>query len=160
MSNKIKSSKSSLTGHCERPKGARQSPVLATLYEIASVVILPRTDIMTQPRRGEGIILVYLFLFIQHSMLNVRSFFPESCILYRVSCVLYKATRNKVRESPLFLAYNHCYKILVFLFPPLVDIKIIANGTRSVVSRCTMNPPGRVGCHTGLVEVLNGCTII
>ena len=48
-------------------KGSVAISFFTTLYEIASVVILPRNDIMTQPRRGVGIVLVYLFLFIRCS---------------------------------------------------------------------------------------------
>ena len=53
-------------------KGSVAISFVTTLHEIASVVILPRNDIMTQPRRGEGIALAYLLFLIQHSMLDVR----------------------------------------------------------------------------------------
>ena len=42
-----------LSGHYELLKGAWQSYFLR-LHEIASVVLLPRNDIMTQPLEGEG----------------------------------------------------------------------------------------------------------
>ena len=49
-----------LSGHCERPKGARQS-LFFTLHEIASVVSLPRNDILADcflPPLGRGLALL------------------------------------------------------------------------------------------------------
>ena len=40
--------------HCERPQGPRQSNFHSTHYEIASVVSLPRNDVLTPTRTGEA----------------------------------------------------------------------------------------------------------
>ena len=56
-------------GHCERPKGAWQSPFITTCYEIASVVLLPRlgraqpgNDIVIQSPRVRSMSVPFSFL--------------------------------------------------------------------------------------------------